>query len=163
MTQLQVLSDSIKTQLRFLPLIYGKTFMFKVSDTTIQSVSYLGILPGHDPDFKCYLKNQNNIAALSFNNFPISTSLLEVDEYTVKNEIEIFPNPADKYFVIRTKNSSSLILRIYNATSQLILSKEIMQNETIDCSYLNNGFYIILLIDKKLPLESKTFKLLINH
>ncbi|MBK7172956.1 MAG: T9SS type A sorting domain-containing protein [Bacteroidales bacterium] len=163
--------DSITSAFRFdkdsveisLPLIYGKTFMFKVSDTTIQSVSYLGILPGHDPDFKCYLKNQNNIAALSFNNFPISTSLLEIDEYSVKNEIEIFPNPADKYFVIRTKNSSSLILRIYNATSQLILSKEIMQNETIDCNYLNNGFYIIQLIDKKLPLESKTFKLLINH
>lgn len=73
---LSLVTQAIRFDKKFVtitnPQIKDYNFEFQVSDTTITKISYLGILPGTDTEIPCYLKNQNKLAVLSFNDYPIS-------------------------------------------------------------------------------------------
>ncbi len=66
-------------------------------------------------------------------------------------EIKIYPNPStDKIFIISSKFSlTNKYYSIYNNIGQLI-TKNIMKDNYVDISILENGIYILLINDKSI-------------
>ncbi len=60
------------------------------------------------------------------------------------NSIQVFPNPTSNYLTIKTKQNFSLF--IYDMTGKLIkYYSKISNNQTVDISALNKGFYTLVL------------------
>jgi hypothetical protein len=67
-----------------------------------------------------------------------------------ENFLEIFPNPAQDYFLIRTvngKNISGLRYQIYNSAGTVVLSGSILDQVAVNISTLSPGIYLIRLTD----------------
>jgi len=65
-----------------------------------------------------------------------------------ENFLEIFPNPAQDYFTIRTvngKNISGLSFQIYNSSGYEVLSGSMLDQKVINVSTLSPGIYLIRL------------------
>jgi len=145
------------------PLVNGDCFEFTVSDTSVKKISYLGILPGSDPDFKCYLKNKNNIGVLTFNDFPLSSVPKNIDLPKDTNEFQVYPNPADNFFRIHMKSKSPQTLRMYNSASQLVLSSKFIYDCEIDCRNFGAGIYSFMIINQLPPFNIIASKIIIIH
>lgn len=67
-----------------------------------------------------------------------------------ENFLQIFPNPAQDYFLIRTVNGnniSGLRYQIYNSAGIEVLSGSILDQEAVNISTLSQGIYLIRLTD----------------
>lgn len=63
-----------------------------------------------------------------------------ITDLTTSNTVELFPNPAKNH--IKISNYDGLI-SIYNTTGEILASKNINNNESIDISNLEKGIYLI--------------------
>lgn len=89
---------------------------------------------------------------------PPSIGAIEIDvsdigiENNISNNILIAPNPAQNSININYNNNSRKYFEIFNITGQIVLEKrEIIADESIDISFLENGTYLILIeADKKI-------------
>ncbi len=92
--------------------------------------------------------------------FPLESCYLMTDTcltlnienpYLSKHFLEIFPNPANDYFLIRTgnvENVSGLRYQIYNSAGVEVLSGSILDQEAVNISILSPGIYLIKLTAK---------------
>ncbi len=61
----------------------------------------------------------------------------------VKNEINIYPNPATNFITINVIESyKDALFELFNVNGKLVLSKNIHHNESINIGTLNKGLYI---------------------
>jgi hypothetical protein len=74
------------------------------------------------------------------------------------NNFSFYPNPSENIIQL---NSSEGNLKIHNINGELILSRSVQRNETVDLSLLASGFYIITFINNEGEIVS-TQKLLKN-
>jgi hypothetical protein len=136
------------------PSISGSVFSFDVSDSNVTSISYAGFLPNCtspiNPDFPCYLKNAKNIAAFSFNNFPIihqdSTNESISNLITKnKNSTIVYPNPFSGDLTISSKTDSKIsLISIYSVEGKIVFQKAIFNNiYSISLPDLKNGLYLM--------------------
>ncbi|NOX84942.1 MAG: T9SS type A sorting domain-containing protein [Chlorobi bacterium] len=72
------------------------------------------------------------------------TLVSSVSEMYRKNEIKIYPNPANKSFVIEYGSLKNPEMKIYNTSGELLDSRILNKNNTFyDCSLLRPGIYFI--------------------
>lgn len=74
--------------------------------------------------------------------------LVKIDEITVIENLDIYPNPANAAVHIRAKDQEWYQLEIYNSVGALILKDEISGMKEIDVSSFANGFYQLLIQDQ---------------
>jgi hypothetical protein len=79
----------------------------------------------------------------------IGLSVVSADDVLINNRLNIFPNPASSFIEIQgmTENEHYIII---NVLGQLVKSGRVKNNEQINISNLDNGFYKIL-IDNQIP------------
>jgi uncharacterized protein (TIGR02145 family) len=85
----------------------------------------------------------------------IMDNSLTVDE--IKDNILIYPNPVKEKLFIKNIKSSNSKIYIYNSQGGLVLYKPNALN-SIDISNLNNGFYIVKIIDSRKSIIIKLIK-----
>ena len=81
------------------------------------------------------------------------------EEKVTSKKIKVFPNPANDYFNIHSEKSFAKLL-IYNSYGQIVYSKNTelnRKNIRVDISNLNDGFYILALIDSENKMSIKKF------
>lgn len=70
-------------------------------------------------------------------------------EQIKKNTIKIYPNPTENFFLVEGISSTDkTLVEIYDIHAKLILSKEILNNSSIDISHFSQGIYIIKMDNK---------------
>ena len=61
-----------------------------------------------------------------------------------ETSFNIYPNPAQNNFSIEFKSNTEGSVRIFDISGKVVFSSTINSiNQTIDCSNLNNGLYIV--------------------
>jgi hypothetical protein len=73
----------------------------------------------------------------------IALNALEVDDFSFKNSLSIYPNPSSDFITIQLKDSGKGEIKIYNSIGQLVKITTILNNNKIDISELLNGIYCI--------------------
>ena len=74
------------------------------------------------------------------------------------SKIEVFPNPASAYFIIRNNPSDTLSMTIFNELGQPVATRTILKKQTIyPIAYFASGLYIIRFTLKN---KSKSIKLI---
>lgn len=75
------------------------------------------------------------------------------------NGIEIFPNPTNKYLVIKLPNDNKTELSLFDINGKLILQKNMNTAETkIDLTSFENGIYIVTLKTKNFKVSKRIIK-----
>lgn len=92
-----------------------------------------------------------------------NTPTVSVNEYANKNEIKLYPNPAQSYFTISddANQLENTKMEILNSLGQIVFTKIIKSNERIDISHLPDGIYFIQLKSRNINFSSQ--KLLISR
>jgi hypothetical protein len=91
-----------------------------------------------------------------------STDSLFAETYTptalinnyLENDLKLFPNPANNYFIVNGIQTGNL--KIYDTNGGLVINKKINNNEPINTADLKDGIYWICIANKKT-------KIIINH
>lgn len=69
---------------------------------------------------------------------------LDVKQVNSTPQFNIYPNPAQNNFSIEFKSNTEGSVRIFDISGKVVFSSTINSiNQTIDCSNLNNGLYIV--------------------
>lgn len=68
---------------------------------------------------------------------------VSIPDYAKKENIVVYPNPAQTYVRIAGIETSMVNVKIFSVNGQLLLQKECDSNEQIDISSLNSGLYFI--------------------
>lgn len=141
------------------PRIRGHRFIFDVADTAINTVSYAGFIPGAyrespyfaRPDFPCYLRNANNIAALSFDGIPFTDpenaaplENLAPEAVSARKKVRIFPTLVTESVTIEGVGSLENIT-ISDARGIIVFAQDKHKSNRLEVgmSTLNVGIYHI--------------------
>ncbi len=109
-----------------------------ITDVYEDSVHYnLVALNGNDP---------NSLGELT------DYSILAVPDFSMNNEIQIYPNPCVNYFNVKNDLITDLTLGIYNNNGQLIQTEQILNKSInkITTTDLRSGTYYLLLYEDKI-------------
>lgn len=145
------------------PRIEGKSFIFSISDTNIQTVSYLGAIPGNDPDLKCYLRNNEGIAALTFHEVQVYTTPYSSPEASAQNNIKVCPNPADEIFRFQFEGTESVEYELFTTNLYLLFKGVTHSGDQIDCRNVPSGTYFYRISSVNDKRKYYCGKLLIVH
>jgi len=90
----------------------------------------------------------------------LSNSLLSTPANFLTNSITIYPNPARDVVNIKLNEpyKTGAILTIYSITGQLLKSKEITEDNTIDLGFLTSGMYLLHIKNGTRSFTSKIVK-----
>jgi len=144
------------------PAINGNIFSFDVSSTNVATISYAGFLPNCNspinPDYPCYLKNSNEIAALSFHNIPVipASNNRTAIEMNDNRNLLIYPNPFSDELNVSSNDGKNIIsVAILNTRGDNVFTKADISNTdaTFNLNFLKSGTYFIQVI-----FEDKTFE-----
>ncbi len=87
--------------------------------------------------------------------FEEASSVIDNDE----DRVTLYPNPANDQLEIRINNLSQADVRIYNATGQLMMENQIMEQKTnINVSSLKAGVYLVVISDGSHVIKSTFVK-----
>ncbi len=92
-----------------------------------------------------------------------STQILGIEEYSLKDAVSIYPNPANNMVTINVKAAftNELSIKITDITGKEILNDNMSSNsKQINTGNWTNGIYLIHLFDKD---QSSTQKIVITH
>ncbi|HRP59267.1 MAG TPA: T9SS type A sorting domain-containing protein, partial [Vicingus sp.] len=71
-------------------------------------------------------------------------NVTSVNDFSSKNEIRIYPNPAKNSLTIFFENDNSSTIQIVDITGKIVLTKKLIKTiERLDISSLQNGMYFI--------------------
>ncbi len=146
---LSVVRFNLPVVAKYNPGIDGNSFYFEVDPAVIpliQEVSYAGHLPNGQYDLKCYLRNSDSVAALSFYKMPITQggNPYGIDPVLgAQMEVKLYPNPVKDITRISISGEAcETSIQLFNSTCQLIIQQ--FNNAkifTLDCSSLPSGIY----------------------
>lgn len=78
--------------------------------------------------------------------FPANTFVLNVEEFVMeKNDVDLYPNPAEDFFKIEGDNIQSV--EIYNVMGSKILSQNMTSSNIVNVADLPHGFYLVRILD----------------
>lgn len=110
----------------------------------------------NDTGILCNFK-QHSVKLLTFNsglphypNYELGSVADKCGESGIKDnemeKIEVYPNPASEYVQIMSDSPIDCMVDIYNSMGQKVLSS---RDGRIDVSALNNGIYLLKILDKR--------------
>ena len=79
--------------------------------------------------------------------FPGNTVILDVESVADNNNMEVYPNPAND--VINVKGLDIQCIEIYNTIGSKVISKNVVDSESINIADLTSGIYFVRIIDKQ--------------
>ncbi len=121
--------------------IYKKSYM--MDDNRLIGNSVNGLYSYYQGDNAI---NFLNLSSDIFGLIDITNASVSVPAFTLKNNLEIYPNPVSKYISIKIGNSSSIAaVSIFNFLGKQIMKK--MNTNKIDVSNLKDGIYFIKVRD----------------
>ena len=151
------------TQIRIKLVDFGADGMFGGGDDTEYE------LVGDNPTVGEWVQNKillsdfigltstSNIAQLIFSGMPAGGGTLYVDNIYFSNDassvssfeennIDLFPNPVQSSFTIRTDQNMEEV-KIYNLLGSLVMNERVLDNtSTFDIAHLENGMYLLVAI-----------------
>lgn len=81
-----------------------------------------------------------------------------IEKNDITGNISIYPIPVQNKLNIRTTHNSTILVKIYNSTGQLVLNKTLAStDEYIDVNNLASGYYIVQV---KTDTDAKTFRVI---
>jgi hypothetical protein len=73
----------------------------------------------------------------------LPTNTIGVEQHNANNEIDIYPNPTNNYFKIKTNTPVKLNADLFDVNGRHVFSKTIVGTTDIDASTLDNGVYTL--------------------
>ncbi|MFK8008219.1 MAG: T9SS type A sorting domain-containing protein [Saprospiraceae bacterium] len=70
------------------------------------------------------------------------------NEYFIKNNFEVFPNPTQDFFWVKNLNSSAVKIQLFDLFGKMVFEKTIVDNLQISVSHLPKGVYFLHLKNK---------------
>lgn len=122
----------------------------------------------HSRDSVTFHKNSGNpnISTMSgYLNFVIEQwsgifLVANSDQFFVDSELNLYPNPTDKYFKIKTSFKKNSWIKISDIFGRLIIFENLEGDESINTSSLESGIYLIQI---KSPESILSHKLIVSH
>ncbi|MDO5759753.1 MAG: T9SS type A sorting domain-containing protein [Bacteroidota bacterium] len=68
---------------------------------------------------------------------------LSLNDLSIENEIFVYPNPAKDYLKIFDNSPSKKQISLYSLDGKLILQSSVVNNESVDISFLEKGIYLL--------------------
>lgn len=87
-------------------------------------------------------------------------ALTGISTATKNSQLNLYPNPAQNSFTIRSSTDEKQTLSLYDITGKQILSQNITGTTTIDVNSLENGIYFVQL---KNNVGISTQKIIVQH
>ena len=82
----------------------------------------------------------NYSGGLSF--FSSDSSVISHASFLNFNELNIYPNPTNRYLIIESKESGNI--EIINTLGQIVLKEDkLKQRKSLDLNYLESGIYLV--------------------
>jgi hypothetical protein len=109
----------------------------------------------------CYVDNLTNYQSMDYYSINCDFVSLStgIDDY--KNDVKIFPNPADNFITIESTRAQLISVTIKNINGVEVLKKTILTPNNLDIHDLSNGIYSVSIQDNKGYLTLK--KIVIQH
>ena len=79
--------------------------------------------------------------------FPGNTMILGVESVESDNDVMIYPNPATD--IINVKGDDIQYVEIYNTVGSRVISKNVIDSESINIANLTSGIYFVRIVDKQ--------------
>ncbi|MFY7937602.1 MAG: leucine-rich repeat protein [Flavobacterium sp.] len=89
---------------------------------------------------------------------PINGNLLATDNFVIKDNIQLYPNPTKNELFIDMKNLTNTQLEVMDITGKVIFNEYLNSNSTIDTSNLKNGIYLFKLTSDNGSVITKVVK-----
>lgn len=82
-------------------------------------------------------------AAVIWTDFnPINGNLLATDNFTIKDNLQLYPNPTKNNLLINAKDLTNTKLEVLDSNGKLLFNQILNSTNTIDTSNLTNGMYL---------------------
>lgn len=79
--------------------------------------------------------------------FPGNTMILGVESVEDDSNMEVYPNPAND--IIYVKGDIIQYVEIYNTVGSRVISKNVIDSESINIADLTSGIYFVRIVDKQ--------------
>lgn len=89
---------------------------------------------------------------------PINGNLLATDNFVMKDNIQLYPNPTKNNLFINTKDLTNTKLEVSDSNGKLLFNQILNSTNTIDTSNLSNGIYLFKVTSDKGSLTTKVIK-----
>lgn len=89
---------------------------------------------------------------------PINGNLLATDNFTIKDSLQLYPNPTKNNLFINTKDLTNIKLEVLESNGKLLFNQILNSTNTIDTSYLSNGMYVFKITSNEGLLTTKVIK-----
>lgn len=149
---LSVVSFDLPDVIKYNPGIDGNSFYFEVDPAIlplIQEVSYAGMLPDNQYDLKCYLRNADSVATLSFYKMPVTQG---ENPYGIEavirpsSRFKLYPNPVRGIARLSFDGpAAETTIQLFKAaTGQLIMQRnETAKSFKLDFTNTPPGIYYL--------------------
>jgi Secretion system C-terminal sorting domain len=126
----------------------------------IYVICQLGFYDGFRYTLECYSDNTTTYKSRNHTgNCDYINPITILDDY--KNDVKIFPNPADNFITIESTKAQLISVTIKNINGVEVLKKTILTPNNLDIHDLPNGIYSVSIQDNKGYLTLK--KIVIQH
>jgi O-glycosyl hydrolase/uncharacterized protein YjdB len=79
----------------------------------------------------------------------VNTLQSQTENVSVKNNILVYPNPANNYFKVVQNTTGKASIELYSPNGQLLLKEVFVNEKKIDISSLQQGVYLVKIISEK--------------
>jgi hypothetical protein len=89
---------------------------------------------------------------------PINGVFLNTYNFTLKNNLQFYPNPTKNELFIDTKDLNNTKLEVLDINGKTLFNRDLNVNNTIDTSILSNGIYLFKITSDEGSLTTKVIK-----
>lgn len=89
---------------------------------------------------------------------PINGNLLAMDNFVMKDNLQLYPNPTKNNLFINTKDLTNTKLEVSDSNGKLLFNQILNSTNTIDTSNLSNGMYLFKVTSDEGSLTTKVIK-----
>jgi len=89
---------------------------------------------------------------------PINGNLLATDNFTIKDNLQLYPNPTKNDLFINAKYLTNTKLEVLDSNGKLLFNQILNSTNTIDTSNLTNGMYLFKITSDEGSLTTKVIK-----
>lgn len=117
--------------------------------TSTGNLSYSSSFPGNNfVSFGEDINNELYVAAINNGTiYKITDSSLSTEDFE-KNGFSVYPNPAKESFTISNSDNKTIkAIELYDVAGKKVLTKELIETNTINTSTLSKGIYNVSIID----------------
>ena len=118
-------------------------------EEAIADVRYVKIIGYGQPAKDNSWNTIQEIEFFTTNEVYIEPNPTSLDEDGVESDFKIYPNPAKDFIIINNLKSTNELIQLYSIDGQLVIERKVDSSEMVlDLSDLNNGIYLMYVVDR---------------